>query len=203
MSGKNGDNFSFLDQGKESIQDRLKSLMKGRSLRKVSQDWGYPYSTLNNYFTKGTMPAVDVLVSVAQKERVPLNWLILGLNEDSQPPIVSYQEQPQQPQQPQQDAPCTGGGAQTLIAIWESLEPEERLHVSKQLGRKGAEVLTQLLDDDNLCLMNLTGEKREAALLLVKMEPERAREILSKMREHSGLAQPENHQVKHKRASAA
>ncbi|EJJ7183236.1 XRE family transcriptional regulator [Salmonella enterica] len=203
MSGKNGENFSFLDQGKESIQDRLKSLMKGRSLRKVSQDWGYPYSTLNNYFTKGTMPAVDVLVSVAQKEQVPLNWLILGLDEEGQSLSIPHKEQPQQPQQPQQDTSCTGGGAQTLIAIWESLEPEEKLHVSKQLGRKGAEVLTQLLDDDNLCLMKLTGEKREAALLLVEMEPERAREILSKMREHGGLENPENHQVNPKRAGAA
>ncbi|HAF2131490.1 TPA: hypothetical protein G9F27_005876 [Salmonella enterica] len=92
---------------------------------------------------------------------------------------------------------------QTLIAIWESLDPEEQLQVSRQIGRKGAEVLTQLLDDDNLCLMQLTGEKRQAALLLVGMEPELAREILSQMREHSGLADPENHQVNPKHAGAA
>ncbi|EJZ7599676.1 XRE family transcriptional regulator [Salmonella enterica] len=195
MSGDCLDDLSFPMDGKESIQTRIKQLVGDRSLRKVSQLWDIPYSTLNNYFEKNTMPGLSVTAKIAKIENVSIDWLVFG-----EPHV---QQQPQQPQQPQQDAPCTGGGAQTLIAIWESLEPEERLHVSKQLGRKGAEVLTQLLDDDNLCLMNLTGEKREAALLLVKMEPERAREILSKMREHSGLAQPENHQVKHKRASAA
>ncbi|HCL5208666.1 TPA: hypothetical protein N2F63_005429, partial [Salmonella enterica] len=102
-----------------------------------------------------------------------------------------------------QDVPCVGGGGQTLIAIWDALEPEEKEALSKKLGRKGAELLTQLLDDDNLCLMQLSGEKREAALLLVGMEPELAREILSQMREHSGLADPENHQVNPKRAGAA
>ncbi|EGN6234755.1 bacteriophage CI repressor [Salmonella enterica] len=195
MSGDCLDDLSFPMDGKESIQTRIKQLVGDRSLRKVSQLWGIPYSTLNNYFEKNTMPGLSVTAKIAKIENVSIDWLVFG-----EPHV---QQQPQQPQQPQQDAPCIGGGAQTLIAIWESLEPEERLHVSKQLGRKGAEVLTQLLDDDNLCLMKLTGEKREAALLLVKMEPERAREILSKMREHSGLAQPENHQVKHKRASAA
>ncbi|HGB3676681.1 TPA: helix-turn-helix domain-containing protein, partial [Salmonella enterica subsp. enterica serovar Muenchen] len=92
MTEKSSDALSFLEQGKESIQDRLKSLMKGRSLRKVSQDWEFPYSTLNNYFTKGTMPAVDVLITVAKKENVSLNWLILGLEEDIKKPFVSHLE---------------------------------------------------------------------------------------------------------------
>ncbi|EAY4716881.1 bacteriophage CI repressor [Salmonella enterica] len=192
MAGDCLDDLSFPMDGKESIQARIKQLVGDRSLRKVSQLWDIPYSTLNNYFEKNTMPGLSVTAKIAKIENVSIDWLVFG------EPHVQ-----QQPQQPQQDTSCTGGGAQTLIAIWESLEPEEKLHVSKQLGRKGAEVLTQLLDDDNLCLMKLTGEKREAALLLVEMEPERAREILSKMREHGGLENPENHQVNPKRAGAA
>lgn len=191
---KKDEDFSFVAEGKDNFRQRLQNLIGNRSVRSAAKDWGVPVSTLNNYIHKGTEPSFKVVCLISNKEHVSLNWLAYGVEDASQP---------QQPQQPQQDTSCTGGGAQTLIAIWESLEPEEKLHVSKQLGRKGAEVLTQLLDDDNLCLMKLTGEKREAALLLVEMEPERAREILSKMREHGGLAQPENHQVNPKRAGAA
>lgn len=191
---KKDEDFSFVAEGKDNFRQRLQNLIGNRSVRAAAKDWGVPVSTLNNYIHKGTEPSFKVVCLISNKERVSLNWLAYGVEDE---------QQPQQPQQPQQDTPCTGGGAQTLIAIWESLEPEEKVHVSKQLGRKGAEVLTQLLDDDNLCLMKLTGEKREAALLLVDMEPERAREILSKMREHGGLENPENHQVNPKRAGAA
>ncbi|HBZ9863936.1 TPA: XRE family transcriptional regulator [Salmonella enterica subsp. houtenae] len=191
MAGDCLDDLSFPMNGKESIQERIKQLVGDRSLRKVSQLWDIPYSTLNNYFEKNTMPGLSVTAKIAKIENVSIDWLVFG------------ETHTQQPQQPQQDAPCVGGGVQTLIAIWESLDPEEQLQVSRQLGRKGAEVLTQLLDDGNLCLMQLSGEKREAALLLVGMEPERAREILSQMREHSGLADTENHQVNPKRAGAA
>lgn len=188
---KKDEDFSFVAEGKDNFRQRLQNLIGNRSVRSAAKDWGVPVSTLNNYIHKGTEPSFKVVCLISNKEHVSLNWLAYGVEDASQP------------QQPQQDTSCTGGGAQTLIAIWESLEPEEKLHVSKQLGRKGAEVLTQLLDDDNLCLMKLTGEKREAALLLVEMEPERAREILSKMREHFGLENPENHQVNPKRAGAA
>lgn len=191
---KKDEDFSFVAEGKDNFRQRLQNLIGNRSVRAAAKDWGVPVSTLNNYIHKGTEPSFKVVCLISNKEHVSLNWLAYGIEDVSQP---------QQPQQPQQDTSCTGGGAQTLIAIWESLEPEEKLHVSKQLGRKGAEVLTQLLDDDNLCLMKLTGEKREAALLLVEMEPERAREILSKMREHGGLENPEDHQVNPKRAGAA
>ncbi|EHV4141543.1 XRE family transcriptional regulator [Salmonella enterica] len=194
---KKDEDFSFVEEGKDNFRQRLQNLIGNRSVRAAAKDWGVPVSTLNNYIHKGTEPSFKIVCLISNKEQVSLNWLAYGAEDVSQPP------QPQPQPQPQPDTPCTGGGAQTLIAIWESLEPEEKLHVSKQLGRKGAEVLTQLLDDDNLCLMKLTGEKREAALLLVEMEPERAREILSKMREHGGLAQPENHQVNPKRAGAA
>lgn len=188
MAGDYLGDLSFPMDGKESIQDRIKQLVGDRSLRKVSQLWDIPYSTLNNYFEKNTMPGLSVTAKIAKIENVSIDWLVFGETHT---------------QQPQQDAPCVGGGVQTLIAIWESLDPEEQLQVSRQIGRKGAEVLTQLLDDDNLCLMQLTGEKRQAALLLVGMEPELAREILSQMREHSGLADPENHQVNPKHAGAA
>lgn len=70
--------LSLPEQGKESIQQRLRKLMRDRSLRRVSLDWGLPYSTINNYFTKGTTPSVDVIATVADIEDVSIEWLITG-----------------------------------------------------------------------------------------------------------------------------
>ena len=66
---------SLPHMGKESVRDRIKSLFKGRSLRKVSLDWDLPYSTLNNYFSRSATPSVDVLVKISKLENVSLNWL--------------------------------------------------------------------------------------------------------------------------------
>ena len=71
-------NVSITHEGKENISDRIKSLFKGRSLRKVSLDWDLPYSTLNNYFTRSATPSIDVLVKISALERVSLEWLALG-----------------------------------------------------------------------------------------------------------------------------
>ena len=69
------ENVSFAQSGKESIRDRMKSLFKGRSLRKVSLDWDLPYSTLNNYFARSATPSVEILVKISEIENVSLAWL--------------------------------------------------------------------------------------------------------------------------------
>ena len=72
------ENVSFAQSGKESIRDRMKSLFKGRSLRKVSLDWALPYSTLNNYFARSATPSVEILVKISEIENVSLAWLATG-----------------------------------------------------------------------------------------------------------------------------
>ncbi|EAQ4448931.1 DNA-binding protein [Salmonella enterica] len=72
-------------------------------------------------------------------------------------------------------------------SVWEGLEPKEMDLLSKLLARKGAELLTLLLDKDNIALMLLTGEQREAALLLMQLDPIRVREILSELRASRGV----------------
>lgn len=72
------ENVSFAQSGKESIRDRIKSLFKGRSLRKVSLDWDLPYSTLNNYFARSATPSVEILVKISEIENVSLAWLATG-----------------------------------------------------------------------------------------------------------------------------
>lgn len=70
--------FAFDEEGKESIQGRLRQLFRGRNLRRVATEWGLPYSTLNNYFTKGAKPGLDVVENICNVENVSLEWLITG-----------------------------------------------------------------------------------------------------------------------------
>ena len=64
--------------GKESMHDRIKSLFRGRWMRKVASDWGLAYSTLNNYFARSGSPNIEVLILIAMKEGVSLEWLATG-----------------------------------------------------------------------------------------------------------------------------
>lgn len=78
MSKQTADDFFFSQDRKESIQDRIKQLIGTRSLRKATSDWGLPYSTINNYFEKGTTPGLNVVATIAKLENVSLEWLVYG-----------------------------------------------------------------------------------------------------------------------------
>ncbi|EFJ1100216.1 bacteriophage CI repressor [Escherichia coli] len=86
MSKQTADDFSFSQNRKESIQDRIKQLVGTRSLRKATSDWGLPYSTINNYFEKGTTPGLNVVATIAKLENVSLEWLVYGESEHD--PII-------------------------------------------------------------------------------------------------------------------
>ncbi|WP_230905834.1 helix-turn-helix domain containing protein, partial [Escherichia coli] len=81
MSKQTADDFSFSQNRKESIQDRIKQLVGTRSLRKATSDWGLPYSTINNYFEKCTTPGLNVVATIAKLENVSLEWLVYGESE--------------------------------------------------------------------------------------------------------------------------
>lgn len=78
MTKQISDELSFSQDRKESIQDRIKQLVGTRSLRKATADWGLPYSTINNYFEKGTTPGLNVVATIAKIENVSLEWLVYG-----------------------------------------------------------------------------------------------------------------------------
>lgn len=191
MSAAKEKNVSFPEQGKETIQDRLKKLMAGRSLRKVSQDWGFPYSTLNNYFAKGTMPGVDVVTRVAHVENVPVEWLVLGTDAELDADLEARHPKLENPPTSPND------DFQGLRVIWESLTRAERAQLTRLLGRRGADVLTLLLDEEALKLLTLTGDVRQAALALEKLPESRLREILVECRE---IQQDPTLNVQHKQA---
>ncbi|MEG2569162.1 MAG: helix-turn-helix domain-containing protein, partial [Acinetobacter sp.] len=63
------------------------------TLRKAAQTWGLPYSTINNYFEKNTMPGLNVVATIAKVENVPLEWLVYGDGEPSAPRQMLVQSQ--------------------------------------------------------------------------------------------------------------
>ncbi|EEX0731990.1 putative regulatory protein [Shigella sonnei] len=163
---RNEKDFAFVEEGKESIQDRIKQLIGTRSMRQAAMDWGLSYSTLNNYFEKGTTPGLKVVKDICRVENVSLEWLILGTDTT----------QPQKITQTTTEA-SEGRDYQTISAIWSSLEPTELEKLSKKLGRKGADFLTILLDHDIQALHSLHGQRRALALSLNELTDEQVREI--------------------------
>ncbi|ORM61996.1 hypothetical protein HA45_19375 [Pantoea rodasii] len=78
VEGKESE-FSFVEDGKESIAHRLRALIGERSVREAAQDWGLSFSTLNNYLTRGTAPSLNVAIKIANVESVSVEWLATGV----------------------------------------------------------------------------------------------------------------------------
>ncbi|EHJ7466339.1 helix-turn-helix domain-containing protein [Salmonella enterica] len=167
--------FSFVGEGKENIQDRIKQLIGNRSMRQTAIAWGLSYSTLNNYFEKGTTPGLKVVKDICQAEDVSLEWLVLG--KGSQRPQSQTQSLPQQPLPPQQYEAARDRDVQIILTIWQGLEPNERESISKLLSRRGGDFLAILLDKHIQELHELDGVRRLLALELKNMPEEKVREI--------------------------
>jgi hypothetical protein len=75
MNNKSTEDVSFPSDRKESFKQRLLQLIGNRSVRAAAIEWGLSVSTLNNYITKGTEPALKAVQLIANKERVSLDWL--------------------------------------------------------------------------------------------------------------------------------
>ncbi|ENH8583597.1 XRE family transcriptional regulator [Salmonella enterica subsp. enterica serovar Braenderup] len=173
---------SIGDNQRETVIERLHQLVKDRPLRNVAKAWGIPRSTLNNYFYRGSTPKLEVLKRISEQEGVAVEWLISGGDsvgsERNQPPC--------KPLSPRDDKAARN--IQAIVNALEGLDEDEQERLSRQVKRKGAEFLTQLLDEENICLLQLSGEKREAALILAQLVPERVREILSELRASRDMA---------------
>ncbi|ELJ4821857.1 helix-turn-helix transcriptional regulator [Salmonella enterica] len=162
--------FSFPGIQKESVRERIKLLMRGRSKSAVAKLWGLPFSTLNNYFEKDAIPSLQVASQIAAVEGVTIDWLVLGTE--------SQQTQTQSlPQQQQQYDVVRDKDVQIILAIWQGLEPKEREDLSKLLSRRGGDFLAILLDQHIQELHELMGVRRLLALELKNMPEEKVREI--------------------------
>jgi len=62
---------------KRRIPERLAQLRGDRSQRQFARDLGVFQQNVNRY-ENGTTPHTDFLITVAMKENVSLDWLLLG-----------------------------------------------------------------------------------------------------------------------------
>lgn len=70
--------ISYPTAGQETLADRLRLLIGNRSTRAAAEEWQLPYSTLNNYISRGTDPSFNVAIKIAERENVSLEWLAYG-----------------------------------------------------------------------------------------------------------------------------
>lgn len=163
--------FSFPVLQKESIKERLATLMRGRSKSAAAKAWGLPFSTLNNYFEKDAIPSLQVASQIASAEGVSIDWLVFGKAD-----VEAPQSQIDDAHHLSLDVT-----QQRLLAILGALESSEAERLSKLLALNGARYLSRLLEPENQELIQLEGRKRTAALLLDNLPDERVREILEEI----------------------
>ena len=63
---------------RRAIRKRLSQLMGGRTQRGWSRELDVPQQNISRYLSGGSSPHVDFLIHVGRREKVNLNWLVLG-----------------------------------------------------------------------------------------------------------------------------
>ncbi|TKT99223.1 helix-turn-helix transcriptional regulator [Citrobacter sp. wls830] len=121
------------DEGKDTFKDRLRQLVGNRSLRAASKAWELPYSTLNNYFEKDTIPSLYVAQKIAKIEGVSLEWLASGGERTKEAPAAYHVGK---------DAHSSAKIAWQLM--FDMLEPEEADALIRLIHRKGIEHILSL-----------------------------------------------------------
>jgi hypothetical protein len=162
MNNAKESDFAFPDDGKESIQDRFKALFKGRNLRRVAQDWGLPYSTLNNYFSKGATPGLDVVIKVSEIEHVSIEWLVLGSGAVS--PQRAFEAQ-KRVELPAESEPLKSA----WMTVFEYLDKEEVKALLRIIHKSGAKgIINSMQHEMELeeMLMQLPTEEKERLMAL-------------------------------------
>lgn len=173
MQEQKESNFSFMDKQKERIQDRIKQLFKDRSMRQVATDWHMPYSTLNNYFTKGTEPAISAIKNISKIEKVSIEWLINGKSESA----LAHQHETE----PEKENIENDKAAVIWINAFNSLTVEERERLINQISRLGskslfydeatvaatklAQIILDLPSDDRKEIFTLIENKKWGSIL--------------------------------------
>ncbi|EDQ2965892.1 helix-turn-helix domain-containing protein [Salmonella enterica subsp. enterica serovar Mountpleasant] len=166
--------------------ERLREAMKGMSNVELAKRSGLSEGSIRKYIKGESYPSIDNAALVADACGVSLIWLLCGIELRGDQHNSTREE---------------SDDFRDLLTIFKSLSIAERKSLLHLLGRKGSELLAQLLNEENLCLMQLSGEKREAALILAQLVPERVREILSELRasrDTAGLGNQQDVDDQHK-----
>lgn len=125
------DDLSFPHDANESFKDRLLSLMGERSVRQAAKDWKLPYSTLNNYIVRGTVPTLNVVIDICSIEKVSLDWLASGKGISKMDDAIASANQPQS---------CSQSNLMNAwMMLLNSLKDYESLNLLHVIQRKGIE----------------------------------------------------------------
>lgn len=144
MMDEKENNFAFQNEGKESIEERLRKLIGNRSVRAAAKDWGLSFSTLNNYLTRGTEPSLNVAVKISHVEHVTIEWLATGMDN----PFT-------QKKMDEQTLSNSSDLDRRLTELLSFLRDNEKQELIESLIRKGIETILYLLDEDNIKLLQL------------------------------------------------
>ncbi len=68
---------AFVNRLKKKLPERLAQIRGQRSQRQFARDLGVFQQNVNRY-ENGTTPHTDFLITLATKESVSLDWLLLG-----------------------------------------------------------------------------------------------------------------------------
>ena len=66
-----------VDRAKKKLPERLAEVRGERSQRQFAKDLGVFQQNVNRY-ESGTTPHTDFLITLATKENISLDWLLLG-----------------------------------------------------------------------------------------------------------------------------
>jgi transcriptional regulator with XRE-family HTH domain len=66
-----------VDRQKRKLPQRLAQVRNGRSQRQFARDLGVFQQNVNRY-ESGTTPHTDFLITLALKEGISIDWLLLG-----------------------------------------------------------------------------------------------------------------------------
>lgn len=194
MKRKNSDDVSLSFTPKETLVDRIQTLIKGRSIRAVSSAWGLPYSTLNNYLNKGTDPSFKAIQVIAEAEKVSLDWLAFGSDQSKlEPPVDALKYNKTSP-----------AIRNAWDMVYESLSDHEINELLKVIHRKGIEGILQITKTDSLESsidnLHIRPTLKQAIKLAMAGDESLDQEILHRIEEKKNtdetghLSQEEDHQ---------
>lgn len=173
-------NSSFLDEGKEPVIERIFRLAERyKSRSEAARAWGINIQTLQNYYKRRNnqpppQPRTHHLQNIAEREHVSMEWLVYGHGDE---PCMKVDPEEQNELTKRTKKQRVNDGDSIIMRAWDSLTSSEQEILSNLLIRKGAELLTVLLDADIQKLHSLSGVKRALALSLQELPDDTVREI--------------------------
>ncbi|MGC6061313.1 helix-turn-helix domain-containing protein [Enterobacter kobei] len=165
------------EDGKETLSERLRSLIGKRSARTAAKDWGLSFSTLNNYLNRGTEPSFSVAVRIAEIEGVSIEWLAFGGEVSSLKNEGSHNRL--QVDSNEFISESSDGAKVAWMMVYDSLEKEDTEALLRLIHREGVKGIlnaaqTGTLDAQDF--MSLSESDRQRVLRLAQQLREGASE---------------------------